>query len=52
MGILWTINWEENKSIWQQINWAIDNSSLGAVLFVQKMEQGEVINIYDAEEMN
>jgi hypothetical protein len=51
-GILRTINREENKSIWWQINWAIDVPSLGAVPFVQRMEQGEVIDIYDAEDMN
>jgi hypothetical protein len=46
------INWEESKSIWWQINRAIDDPSLDAVPFVQRMEQGEVIDIYDAEEMN
>jgi hypothetical protein len=49
-GILRTINREESKSIWRQI--AINDPSLGAVPFVQRMEQGEVIDIYDAEEMN
>ncbi len=51
-GILLTIYREENKSIWWQINWAINDPSLGAVPFVQRMEQGEVIDIYDAEEIN
>ncbi len=41
------INQEENKSIWRKINRAIDNASLGAVPFIQRMEQGEVIDIYD-----
>jgi hypothetical protein len=30
----------------------INNPSLGAVSFVQKMEQGKVVDIYEAEEMN
>ena len=51
-GILRTITRKENKSIWQQIKWGIDDPSLGAVPFVQRMEQGEVIDIYDAKEMN
>ncbi len=51
-GILQTIDQEENKSIWQQINRAINNPFLGAVPFVQRMEQGEVIDIYDVEVMN
>jgi hypothetical protein len=51
-GILQTINWEENKSIWWRINRAIDNPSLGAVPFIQWMEHGQVVDIYEAEEMN
>jgi hypothetical protein len=51
-GILQTTEREEQKSIWRQINRAIDNSSLGAVPFVQRMEQGEVVDIYKTEAMN
>jgi hypothetical protein len=51
-GILQTINWEENKSIWRRINRAIDDPSLSAVPFVQRMEHGQVVDMYEAEEMN
>ena len=51
-GILQTIEREEQKSIWQQINRAINDPSLGAVPFVQRMEQGEVVDIYKTEAMN
>jgi hypothetical protein len=51
-GILRTIEWEEKKGIWHRINRSIDNPSLGAVPFVQRMENGQVIDIYEAEEMN
>ncbi len=47
-----TIKREEQKSIWQQINQTIDKPSLGAMPFVQKMEQGEVVNIYETDAMN
>jgi hypothetical protein len=51
-GILQTIEREETKSIWQQINRAIDNPSLGAVPLVQRIEHGEVVNIYKTEATN
>ncbi len=51
-GILRTIEREEKKGIWCRINRAIDDPSLGAVPFVQRMENGQVIDIYEAEEMN
>jgi hypothetical protein len=51
-GILQTIEREEQKSIWQQINRAINDPSLGAVPFVQRMEQGEVVDIYKTEAIN
>jgi hypothetical protein len=51
-GILRTIEQEEKKGIWHRINRAIDDPSLGAVPFVQRMENGQVIDIYEAEEMN
>jgi hypothetical protein len=35
-----------------RINRAIANPSLGAVPFVQKLVQGQVVDIYEAEEMN
>ncbi len=51
-GILQTITREEQKPIWQQINRAINKPSLGVVPFVQRMEHGEVVNIYETEAMN
>jgi hypothetical protein len=51
-GILRMIEQEEKKGIWHRINRTIDDPSLGAVPFVQRMENGQVINIYKAEEMN
>jgi hypothetical protein len=51
-GILQTIEREEQKSIWQRINRAINDPSLGAVPFIQRMEQGEVVDIYETEAMN
>ena len=51
-GILRTIEREEKKGIWHRINRAFDDPSLGAVPFVQRMENGQVIDIYEAEEMN
>ncbi len=51
-GILRTIKREEQKSIWWRINQAIDKPSLGAIPLVQKMENGEVIDITETEEMN
>jgi hypothetical protein len=46
------MEWEEKKGIWRKINRAIDNPSVGAVPFVQRLENGQVINIYKTEEMN
>ncbi len=51
-GILQTIEKEEQKYIWQQINRAINDPSLGAVPFVQRMEQEEVVDVYQTEAMN
>ncbi len=51
-GILQTIEREEKKSIWWQINRAIDDPSLGAVLLVQRMEHGKVVDIYETEAMS
>ncbi len=51
-GILQTIEREEKKSIWWQINRAIDDPSLGAVPLVQRMEHREVVDIYKTEAMN
>jgi hypothetical protein len=51
-GILQTITRKEQILIWQQINSAIDEPSLGAVLFVQSMEHGEVVDIYKTKAMN
>jgi hypothetical protein len=40
------------KLIWRQFNRAINEPSLGVMLFVQRMEQGEVVNIYKTKAMN
>jgi hypothetical protein len=45
-GILRRIDWEEKKGIRGRINRAIDNPSLGAFPFVQRIENGQVIDIY------
>ena len=50
--ILRTIEREEQKSIWRKINRAIDEPSLGAVPFVQREVQGNIIDIYETHEMN
>ncbi len=44
-GILRTIRREEQKLVWRWINRAIDRPSLGAIPFVQRMEDGEVVKI-------
>ncbi len=51
-GILHTIKQEEQKSIWWRINRAINKPSLGAIPLVQKIEDGEVLDITETEEMN
>jgi hypothetical protein len=38
--------------MWRYINKAINNPSHSAVLFVQKLVQGQVVDIYEEEEMN
>jgi hypothetical protein len=38
--------------IWRQISRAINEPSLGAVPFVQRTEQGEVVDIYKTKAMN
>jgi hypothetical protein len=40
------------EGIWHRINRAIDDPSLGAVLFVQRIENVQVLHIYEVEEMN
>jgi hypothetical protein len=51
-GILRTIEREEQKSIWKQINRATDDPRLGAIPLVQWMEGTEVVDIVETEEMN
>ncbi len=51
-GILCTIRREEQKSMWRQINRATDKLSLGEIPFVQRIKEGNVINILDTEETN
>ena len=50
--ILRTIKREEQKSIWRWINRAIDDPSLGAVQFVQRTEQGGIVDIHETLAMN
>jgi len=50
--ILRTIEREEQKSVWRRINRAIDDPSLGAVPFVQREEQGEIVDIHETQAMN
>ncbi len=51
-GILRTIGHEEQKSIWRRINRAIDDPSLGAILFVQRIKEGTTVDILDTDAMN
>ena len=50
--ILRTIQREEQKSVWRRINRTIDDPSLGTVPFVQREEQGEIVDIYETQAMN
>jgi hypothetical protein len=50
--ILRTIEREEQKSIWRRINRAINDPSLGTVPFVQRAEQGKIVDIYETQAMN
>jgi hypothetical protein len=50
--ILRTIEREEQKSVWRRINRAIDDPFLGAVPFVQREEQGEIVDIHETQAMN
>lgn len=50
--ILRIIGLEEQKSMWRRINRALDTPSHGAISFVQRMENGQVVDITDTDEMN
>ena len=50
--ILCIIGWEEQKSIWRRINRALDKPSLGAIPFIQRLENGLVVDITTTDEMN
>ena len=50
--ILRIIGREEEKSMWRRINRALDKPSLGAIPFVQRTEDGLVVDITDTNEMN
>jgi hypothetical protein len=52
MDILCIIGREEQKSMWGRINRALDKPSLGAIPFIQRMENGQVVDITDTNEMN
>jgi len=43
--ILRIIGREEQKSMWRQINRAVDKPSLGAIPFVQRLENGLVVGV-------
>jgi hypothetical protein len=51
-GILRTIEHKEQKSMWMEINRALNNPSLGAIPFVQRMERGRVVDIMETIAMN
>jgi hypothetical protein len=50
--ILHIIGRKEQKSMWRRINRALDKPSLGAIPFVQRMENGKVVDITDTNKMN
>ena len=50
--ILRIIGREEQKSMWRRINRALDKPSLGAIPFVQRLENGLVVNVTETDEMN
>ncbi|KAL3768308.1 hypothetical protein ACHAW5_007971 [Stephanodiscus triporus] len=50
--ILRIIGREEQKSMWRRINRVLDKPSLGAIPFVQRVENGVVVDITDTDEMN
>ena len=50
--ILHIIGREEQKSMWRRINRALDKPSLGAIPFIQQMENGQVVDITDTDKMN
>jgi hypothetical protein len=51
-GILRIIGREEQKSMWRRINRALDKPSLGAIPFVQRIENVLVVDITTTDEMN
>ncbi len=52
MDILHIIGREEQKSMWRRINRAVDKPSLGAIPFVQGLENGLVVDVTETDEMN
>ena len=50
--ILRIIGREEQKSMWRRINRALDKPSLGAIPFVQRLENGLVVDATATNEMN
>jgi hypothetical protein len=51
-GILCTIRRDKQKSIWRRIHRAIDDPSLGAILFVQQIKEGTMVDILDTDAMS
>ncbi len=45
----WT---QRKKSTRRRIDWAVDDPSLGAILFVERIKDGQVIDIHDIVAMN
>ncbi len=50
--ILQIIGREEQKSMWRRVNRALDKPTLGAIPFVQRVENGIVVDISATDEMN
>ena len=50
--ILRIIGHEEQKSMWRRINRALDKPPLGAIPFVQRLENGLVVDVMETDEMN
>jgi hypothetical protein len=50
--ILRIIGREEQKLMWRRINRALDKPSLGAIPFVQRLENGLVVDVTATDKMN
>jgi hypothetical protein len=50
--ILRIIGHKDQKSMWRRINRALDKPSLGAIPFVQRLENGLVVDVTATDVMN